>query len=845
MNQPMKMSQYQQQISRLQNAGAMQGMPNMNQFQQQILQQQQLKAYQMAMSSQQMMGAPGQFPFQHPGMMKQAQHNMMQHQQQQANMQNLQAQMGQINQQMQNQFMQQQQQQQQQQMQNQKAQQTQNQNQAMEMVQNQVNQGIPHMQNPTQTQQQQQQPSSTNPSTANTTVQTPNIDAQSLNKSTSNSSFGHNQDPGQPMIPNTNPMMQQAQQHSATQTQQQMMQNAGFQMPYGNQQFPMNFPLQGAPISATASTTQLNIQQQGQQPQQMPQQNAMQQQQNHQQTAPIQQPNQTQQQLTQKLVHQAQLQAAQLQKQLKNKKQTKQKNNLSKQQAHGQVTKGHNQQQQQQQISPQQPTQNNPLSPVPQTPTTPAMPTPQAPPPQPPPPPSQPTQPQQISPQPTTPNPPSIPSQQTPAQQQQQTTAPPPAIPPQTQSHTKKNKSQQQLPKRRTKKHSAPTENPEPTISEVIPESPIQPPLQMSQDEIQLITKAIQSMGEDKYESYFRVFGCSFKRKENTIENFLSYFSTHVYKTLPTPVKFATDLAEQFKLQTNVYMLLMNPPCPLVFSPLKPYKIQYQLTHCCPKGAEFNLLKPAKRGDAIAYGVFISLFEMVPPVPINVDKEDILPCNFGDQSSYYPIQLSNKTKITIKFPPSIGSQIKWFILMYATKKPPIEVLHVLMDRANFPRNEADKIIASTPQCQGCSFDPIPVIEQASNGIATCPLCGKNVVLSELVLIKKQCMKNLIGQSCGPTPAIPQSGSLQQIAAQKAQQATPKIEPVEENPEEEKLISILADQIAVCVRPKPESSGWTKAIDVEPIESKMAEKPFYATSFDDFMKGMDEIDDDFF
>ena len=830
MNQPMKTSQYQQQISRLQNPGTMQGMPNMNQFQQQILQQQQLKAYQMAMSNQQMMGAPGQFPFQHPGMMKQQHNNMMQHQQQ-ANMQSLQAQMGQINQQMQNQFMQQRQQ-----MQNQKAQQAQNANQ-MEMVQNQVNQGLSHMQNQVQPQQ-QQQPGSTNPSAANTTAQTPNIDAQALNKSTSNSSFNHGQDANQPMTPNTNQMMPQGQQHSGMPTQQQMMQNANFQMQYGNQQYPMNFPLQGAPLSATASTAQLNIQQQ--QNQQVSPPNPMQQQQNHQQAAS----NQVQQQFAQNMfTHQAQLQ-----KQLKNKKQSKnQAKGLSKQQAHamgqaGASAASANAPQNQQQVPQQQQQQQNPMSPVPQTPQTPAMQTPQqpqtsqAPPPQPP----QQQQTQQIT------QPPNAPSQQ---QQTQQPTAPPQSassssIASQSQTHTKKNKAQQ-LQKRRTKKHAAPTENPEPTLSETIPESPSQPPLQMSQDEIQLITKAIQSMGEDKYESYFRVFGCTFKRKENTIENFLTYFSNHVYRTLPTPVKFATDLAEQYKLQTNVYMLLMNPPCPLVLSPLKTYKIQYQLTHCCPKGAEFNLLTPAKRGDAIAYGVFISLFEMVPPVPINVDKEDVSPCNFGDQSSYYPIQLSNKTKITIKFPPSIGTQIKWFVLMYATKKPPVEVLHTLMDRANIPRNETDKIIAQTPQCHGCSFDPIPVIEQASNGIATCPLCGKNVVLSELILIKKQCMKNLLNQSCGPTPAIPQSGSLQQIGAQKAQQAPPQPEEIPENPEEEKLISILADQIAVCVRPKPESSGWTKAIDVEPIESKLAEKPFYATSFDEFMKGMDEIDDDFF
>ena len=437
----------------------------------------------------------------------------------------------------------------------------------------------------------------------------------------------------------------------------------------------------------------------------------------------------------------------------------------------------------------------------------------------------------------------------------------PPGMGPQ---HQKKNKNAG-MPKRRNKKHLAQSDAQDSPMEVSTPQPPpmqeisVIPPNQVAPNDANLIKMALNTLTEEKYDPFFRVFGCILKRKEVTIDNFISFFAAHCYKTLPNAIKFVTDLAHEFKLNTDVYKLLMNPPCPQFMTPLKTYKIQYQIVQCCPKGAEFTLLGTAKKGESIAYGVFISLFEEMQPVPIYADREEIHPVNFGDTGTYYPIQSHNKQKVTIKFTQATGTQIKWFVLMYANKRTPMEVLHVLMERANIPFQDADKLYAHTLQCPGCQFNPQKIIEQALNGSATCPNCGAPIIINDLILVKKQCMsKNQLqlspqqtGQgSQAMTPMMPNMVPAGPMSQQQPPQAPqpqsqpPHPERVEENPEQEKLITLLADQIAVCVRPKPESSGWTKAVDAKPITAEKSTKKFSSQTIDELEKSFDDCDDYF-
>jgi hypothetical protein len=142
-----------------------------------------------------------------------------------------------------------------------------------------------------------------------------------------------------------------------------------------------------------------------------------------------------------------------------------------------------------------------------------------------------------------------------------------------------------------------------------------------------------------------------------------------------------------------------------------------------------------------------------------------------------------------------------------------------MLKANISKEEGEEILVHTKQCQGCSFDPLQVIEQSYSGTPTCPICRRSIILNDLVFVKDQ-------------QTFQQSQTTSQTPTQ-----------IPEDKDEDKYNNLLADQLTIFIRPKSEQIGWVKALDAPLIETEQLPEQSKSLTLDDLSKEFEDLTDD--
>lgn len=375
-------------------------------------------------------------------------------------------------------------------------------------------------------------------------------------------------------------------------------------------------------------------------------------------------------------------------------------------------------------------------------------------------------------------------------------------------------------------------------------------------NDIQMLLNSFTQHTEDRSKLFFRLFECVFKRKEERIDHFMNHVMvtmTALNPSFPTLVH-----ALVVGMAGDSYNKLKDPPLPIIFQRVKDTKPTYKFYHLNSRAVDIKPTAKEKKSGPRVIGSFLSFNESSPPTTIFYSKEEIHPLQYATNEYFYPIISDGivPSLMQIQFSSQIFPFLTWFIVQYVEVRKRLDILHDLMNRSGIQITESNDqntsninkpiqmthspasfqttnplltsiptvpifspsqrdlcIFAKTPSCKGCSFQVLPVIDEViKNGSAKCPLCGSNIILTDLILeVKQDAVDNLVEDDMAMSYIDNKPDVL--IAKQN-----------------------LSDQLCLSLAPHPEDPNWEEKLNgVNGIKIEENTEPLQYATNDDFIK----------
>lgn len=252
----------------------------------------------------------------------------------------------------------------------------------------------------------------------------------------------------------------------------------------------------------------------------------------------------------------------------------------------------------------------------------------------------------------------------------------------------------------------------------------------------QQLMELMEQLSEDRMDLFVLLFDADktlLKRSDDRIERFVQFVMQTIAVQYPNSLKWILFMAEQFRVGSELYQFLSDPPAPAVFTKKRRAKVFIKPLAMNLMGFEMPFLqKTRKEADTFVIGYIYSPIEPIGVASCIVDRVESMGQAFGETRPSFCIAKAGKLPARVQI--QIGSIsppfMSWFIVMYVTYKP-IDTL--VRELFSIPTDvDITGCQGKTMKCRNCSFDIAVILEILQReGAAGCPICGAPVMIGEL------------------------------------------------------------------------------------------------------------------